>query len=140
MALTMLDQLEVAYPTTLPAALETLRRGVLSAVIDGSNATVEERARRVITWARRGRLRPLLPGQAYDDARYDVRPTTAIAADLVLLVPSIGALFQAVQFVGLSSETVNLLRSYLENTLPQRRIEGYCALACVCALQYSHRG
>jgi len=35
---------------------------------------------------------------------------------------------------------VTLLRSYLENPLPQRRVEGYCALACICARQYSLGG
>lgn len=119
------------------AALEQLRKAVLAAVYPtGADTT---KTARVYAWALRSDLRSYFPGAPQgDNAFADGPSTTESAAVLDAKVPTIAALRAALPYANVTPAVLDTLRPYLQNQLPQRRLEGYCALACICALRRSN--
>lgn len=112
-------------------ALESLRTAILG-TMQTANAYDDQRA--VYGWAIRGDLRALFKGAP-------VPQEPMLAGDAFLRLPDqekkllpLRAILEAAPYASVSRDMLPILEPYLTSDLPQRRLEGWCALLCLCAL------
>lgn len=80
-------------------------------------------------------LRALFPGELALPPSADGANTGDLAVILDATKPSAAALERAALACGVSLPELHLLRTYIEHPLPHRRVIGYCAAVCLCALR-----
>lgn len=108
-----------------------LARGVL---LELSAAPGTPAAQGVYTWAVRDELSPLFAGSPLpQEPLREQGWVTAFQVREARLPASASALADAPNY-GVSVNVVDILDAAIKSSLPQRRLSGWCALLCLCAL------
>ena len=130
--MTIVDGLSTPYGVRGNASLERLRSAAMTAAKPGGSDL--EKANYLFSWALKGELRALFVDQVPSpEALADGSASGEFARALDAAAPSVLDLAAAMPYANVGTQTMELLRAFISSDFPHKRVEGYCALLCVCA-------
>lgn len=100
--------------------------------------TPDDRAARILGWVMQSDLRSVLPYLPAINGTFEDGPNTLELAQTLDAsgLPSPIEFQKNIELLDLAPRVVEVLAPWLESSLPHRRVEGYCALACLCAVRH----
>lgn len=131
--MTTLEQALTEPFTETLGALEPLRKLMLSVAHSDASLAPGNIVQRTMFSDLRALFPPPPVGAPPPEPPEDGSSTLEFARALDAAAPKVGKLQTVLAAGRVPLEEQALIRRYTEHWLPQRRVEGYCALLCACA-------